>query len=154
MALSKHKAPVTKILSLAIGMLKRANPGLRLIVSFADVYHGHLGVIYQAGNWTYTGTTHSSFAYIDLLDGRTRHPRNIRKVAGRDVHGVVMHSIDEVQKEERPGKYRYLWPLDKAMRRQIEPLARPYPKRADEVLDGCTSPFQGEGAGSIPSRRL
>jgi hypothetical protein len=33
------------------------------------------------------------------------------------------------------GKHRYLYPLDDAMRKQIAPLSKPYPKRqhADEV---------------------
>lgn len=30
-------------------------------------------------------------------------------------------------------KHRYLYPLDRAMRRQIQKLAQPYPKRAAEV---------------------
>lgn len=34
-ALASHKSPVTQIISEALGMVKQANPGLRLVVSYA-----------------------------------------------------------------------------------------------------------------------
>lgn len=33
-----------------------------------------------------------------------------------------------------PGKYRYLMPLDAEMRKQIAPLAKPYPKRVKQAM--------------------
>lgn len=51
-------------------------------------------------------------------------------------------------------KLRYAFPLDKAMRRQLAPLALPYPKTAAEVTPGDTSGAQPEEAGSTPSRPL
>jgi hypothetical protein len=32
-------------------------PGIRLIVSYADLNHGHFGKIYQASNWVFVGET-------------------------------------------------------------------------------------------------
>ena len=46
-ALTKHETPVSKIISIACRMLKKAMPGLRLVVSFADPERGHVGVVYQ-----------------------------------------------------------------------------------------------------------
>jgi len=69
-ALTKHDAPVSRIVRLAIQFLKRNSPELRLIVSFADPQYGHHGGVYQAGNWILqaiqqaeknTGTTASDF---------------------------------------------------------------------------------------------
>ena len=54
-ALTTHEAPVTQIVSLTIKELKKTNPGLRLIISFADPEQSHHGGIYQAGNWIYNG---------------------------------------------------------------------------------------------------
>src|SRR4051794_16302538 len=54
-ALREHTAAVTRIVSVALRMVKRAFPGLRLVVSYADPDRGHHGGIYQAGNWIYTG---------------------------------------------------------------------------------------------------
>ena len=45
-ALDKHENPVTKILAISIKLLKKRNPNLKAIVSFADTKQGHLGKIY------------------------------------------------------------------------------------------------------------
>jgi hypothetical protein len=92
--------------------------------------HGHHGGIYQAGNWIYTGQTAEDYQY-QLPDGRFVHHRTatslLKTVAGRP-------------KKKIPGKYRYLMPLDDEMRKQIEPLRKPYPKRPKQAM----SPDQGE----------
>ncbi len=54
-ALDRHDAPVSRIVSIAIRLLIRARPHIRLVVSYADAGVGHHGGIYQAGGWTYTG---------------------------------------------------------------------------------------------------
>lgn len=48
-ALTTHQTPVTRILSIAMKMLRTRCPGVRLIVSFADTAQGHHGGIYQGG---------------------------------------------------------------------------------------------------------
>jgi hypothetical protein len=40
---------------------------------------------------------------------------------------------------ETPGKHKYLMPLDDAMRAQIKPLRKPYPKRAKQASAGDQS---------------
>jgi hypothetical protein len=56
-ALKEHQTPVSRIVAIAIKILKKKNPGLRIIISFADPERGHHGGIYQAGGWIYTGTS-------------------------------------------------------------------------------------------------
>jgi len=41
-----------------------------------------------------------------------------------------MEKHPDVQVVKGSSKYRYLMPLDNDMRKQIEPLSKPYPKRA------------------------
>ena len=65
-ALSTHKSPVTKIISIAIRLLKQNFPKLRLIISYADQRQNHLGIIYQAGNWIYTGSLKSKDEFTAL----------------------------------------------------------------------------------------
>ena len=48
-ALSKHVNPVTRILAIAIKLLKKQSPNLKLIVSYADPQQNHYGGIYQGG---------------------------------------------------------------------------------------------------------
>ncbi len=58
----------------------------------------------------------------------------------------VIHSTkknDKTKTRTRPGKHRYLMPLDPEMRAKILPLAQPYPKRPKQATPGTT----GEAAG-------
>ena len=56
-ALSAHKSPVSQITTIAIRLLKKQSPKLRLLVSYADPNVGHVGSIYQAMNWVYVGSS-------------------------------------------------------------------------------------------------
>jgi hypothetical protein len=127
-ALKNHSETVTKIISKSLKVLKSKNKGLRLCISFADPYYGHLGIIYQAGNWIYTGTS-QSFSMYKLLSGQMVHERRFSGQGWNNPQPVPFGAI----KIKMPPKHRYLYPLDKRMRRQILPLAQPYPKRADVV---------------------
>ena len=52
-----------------------------------------------------------------------------------------------------PGKYKYLFPLDDAMRKQIEPLRKPYPKRGRGETDSASQSNEKTG-GASPTRPL
>ena len=137
-ALTKHNNAVSRIVSLAIKFLHKANPKLRLIVSFADSSQGHHGGIYQAGNWIYNGQGTSAKFY--MIRGKLTHPRSIgAKGLVQNINGA--RKIDpNATVVEVPGKYRYLMPLDADMREHILPLSKPYPKRAkDQALDDQSS---------------
>lgn len=155
-AFRRHQSPVTQMIAIAVKMLKRANPGLRLIVSFADPVQGHSGAIYQAGNWLYTGRTAEFKRYLDAT-GKIWHERNVSK-SGVKKYGVagyqrVLKPSDSVKIIKVPGKHRYLYPLDNEIRQRILPLAKPYPKRAaSETID--TSGYQSEKGGEAPTAAL
>jgi hypothetical protein len=150
-ALTKHQTPVSRIVRIANNWMHDANPGLRLVVSFADISQGHHGGIYQAGNWIYTGQGASAKFY--MIHGKLTHPRTLGSA------GLIQNLSGAQKRDSRasvvniPGKHRYLMPLDTAMREKILPLARPYPKRAgSDTTD--TAPFQGAEGGSIPTPAL
>ena len=152
-AMREHRAAVSKVIGRSVGKLRRQAPGLRLIVSFADTEQGHLGIIYQASNWIYAGTTKAGRVGF-VVDGKKIHTRTI----GHQPGGVqslewVRQNLDPLATEwHGTPKHRYLYPLDRAMRRQIAPLAKPYPKRGPGV-QGDTSGVQPEGPGSSPGVR-
>lgn len=133
-ALTNHTVPVTKIISSTIRLLKSSNPGLRLIVSFADPEHKHNGTIYQAGNWIYTGLSAASDEY--LVNGKRWHGRALRHE--KPAHLTTKQTLALLDPNYKvikgSSKYRYLYPLDRAMRKQIAPLAKPYPKRETRGL--------------------
>lgn len=149
-ALKEHQSPVSKIVAASLSKLKKQSPGLRLVVSYADPYHDHVGVIYQAGNWIYSGETAEKFDY--MLDGEILQRRAYTGVN----YGKARKKLPAgAQKVKMPPKHRYLYPLDRAMRRQIEPLRKPYPKRetCGQSVEGDTASDQEAGAGSIPAAR-
>ena len=134
-ALTSHVTPVSRVVRLAIDFLKRNSPDLRLIVSFADPSQGHHGGIYQAGNWIYTGRQPPTIEFI-APDGKQWHGRMVSKDGKIKVQGVYRSCwrTDQCTPIEKPGKHRYLMPLDASMRAQIAPLAKPYPKRAKQAM--------------------
>jgi hypothetical protein len=142
-ALTNHAHPVSKILSIAFKFFKKRTPGMRLVVSFADMAEGHHGGIYQATNWIYNGR--SADAKFGLLHGKEIHPRTISTYSPQ-----LKRQLQWVLK---PGKHRYLMPLDEAIRRQIEPLRKPYPKRATSKVN-VASTDQVEEGGAIPTVAL
>jgi hypothetical protein len=128
-----HLTPVTQVVAKTIQMLKETNVKMRLVISFADTRQGHVGKIYQAGNWIYTGKSAENKEY--LLEGKWLHSR-MTGVAGfaKEASGLSALTLEqrrELPTRRIPGKHRYLYPLDRAMRRQVQRLALPYPS-ADE----------------------
>jgi hypothetical protein len=120
-ALKQHESTVSRIVSIALKMLKKEMAGLRLVVSFADPDQSHVGGIYQAGGWFYCGMSQASDEYI--VNGRRYQGRSFRNSFGGLEHDQRVTIV------KGSSKYRYLYPLDPAMRQQIEPLRKPYPKR-------------------------
>lgn len=83
-ALTTHVTPVTRIVAIAIRMLRKQSPGMKLIISYADVDQGHEGKIYQAGNWIYEGLknvgTRGAFIIHGKKSTRKRCIRNMARV--------------------------------------------------------------------------
>ncbi len=150
-AMRKHDTPVSRVLGLALRILKRENPGTRLVVSFADPSQGHHGGIYQATNWIYTGSSARGRFYT--IHGKITHPRSLVS-AGKE---NSLSGAREIDPHASPimieGKHRYLFPLDQAMKRKVEPLSKPYPKRAGSSL-GEHSVTNGKEGGSTPTPAL
>lgn len=155
-ALTEHSVQVSQILAAAIKLLRRKEKGLRLIVSFADPEQNHHGGIYQATNWIYTGQSEPYDKFRDA-SGRVWHPRQVSATGYKKQYGEYRRvpKISECERVRVQGKHRYLYPLDRAMRRQIEPLRKPYPKREScgQSVEGDTASDQEAGAGSIPAAR-
>lgn len=152
-ALAAHRTPVTKIIALAMRILKREMPGLRLVVSFADPEHGHNGGIYQGGNWLYCGMSQASEEYV--VNGKRWHGRAFRasKPARLTTREAALQMDPDYQVVMGSSKHRYLYPLDKAMAAQIEPLRQPYPKRAD-VVQAVEQQGPPADGGANPTRPL
>lgn len=130
-ALNGHVAPVTRIIRIAILFLKRSNPGLRMIVSYADPQQGHHGGIYQGGNWIYIG--HSKAQTQLVVNGQAMHKRTAASRWGTAAPSTIQAlSGAHVVRSAVFWKHAYLLALDEGLHEQLVRLAQPYPKRVKE----------------------
>lgn len=152
-ALRGHKATVSQIVAIALRMIKKQSPGLRLIVSYADPSEGHHGGIYQALGWLYVGMTQPDFAVIDST-GKRWHSRLCSVNGVKSQYGVRRKAMrpQDGKKIAIPGKHKYIIPLDLEMRSRVSRLAKPYPKRERSRENAAAGP-PAEG-GVIPTRSL
>ena len=153
-ALNNHKSQTSKIVSVAISLLKRQSPGLKLLVSYADTKQGHEGIIYQAMNWVYVG---DSLAKRQLINGKLVHPKTVYSKYGRqDIEFLRTHIDKNAQWVDELPKRKYLFPLNDEMRKQIEPLRKPYPKRQTGGRGESDSASQSneKTGGASPTRPL
>ena len=123
-ALCIHEHPVTKMVSLAIKFLRRVSPNTKMIISYADIGEGHLGIIYQAGNWYYVGKTKGGTAQLLFSDGKTMHKRTAMSKFGT----CNAEKIGAVWTGEKV-KHKYIYVIDDMLRHKIELLKQSYPKR-------------------------
>ena len=112
----------------------RKHTAVKFLVTYADPAHGHVGTIYQASNWSYTGLSDATPLY-DLGDGRQRHSRSIaqafgtRSLAYLKQHGIAVRLI----KQQR--KHRYVFFLDRRWRDRLLVPVLPYPKLENSRAD-------------------
>lgn len=137
-ALREHQAPVSRIISVSLRLLRESNPGLRVAVSFADPAQGHHGGVYQAAGWIYTGMSSEVVEY--LVRGRWRHVRG-------SYH--EQKALGGAPTRTRPPKHRYAFPLDREMRGLLELIRQPYPRAA--VPEGDSPRPAGKGVQTDPA---
>lgn len=157
-ALNGKQESTSKALSLSLKLLKKAIPLCKLLISYADKDQNHNGIIYQATNWIYTGTSmidKKDASYV--IDGKRIHGKTISDKCKR--HGLVkntenakkIYKAKEVIEYVTKGKLKYIYPLDKSLIPLCKSLSKPYPKNAVEVhkLNSSQSSEKEDGANPI-----
>lgn len=139
-ALNGKQECTSQAVALSLKQLRKDCPLCRLVVSYADCDQNHLGTIYQATNWIFVGTSMQNSADSSwVVNGKRYHGRIISdwvKARG-GLRGLTREQF--LKKYYDPdayefltkGKRKYLMPMDKMMRKQIEPMCKPYPKTDD-----------------------
>lgn len=120
--------------SFLIGRTVR-HAGKEIVVSYAEVDQGHVGTVYQATNWLYTGLSAKRTNWV---------------VEGVDLHCQTLadkHSADEIRArygsrfslQPRPRKHRYIFINARGRRRDELLAALRYPTSAYPKRDpvGC-----------------
>ncbi|WP_395175062.1 hypothetical protein [Roseibium alexandrii] len=132
-ALGEHKTAVSRIVAIAFRLLRKNSPGLRMVISYAAVEEGHHGGIYQAGNWIYEGPIDS---YTYIIKGQKTHARTVSsRFKGKASLSWIRENVDpHAEKVPDLIRHKYLMPLDVEMRRSVEHLHKPYPKRDKQAM--------------------
>ena len=137
-ALNGKQESTSQAVAMSLKALKKDCPLIQLVVSYADCDQNHLGTIYQATNWIYTGLNNEGDIAAFIVNGKKTHKKSIHSkmviINGKKMHcpatlECVRQYIDPNAEVFRTqGKRKYLYPLTKQVRKQILPLAQPYPK--------------------------
>lgn len=102
-----------------------------IVVSYAEIDAGHVGVVYQATNWIYTGMSDKHVEW--RIDGvSSKHIRHLFDEYG-GVNGAKEHFGERMIRAERPRKHRYVMLRgSKARKKELQGKLRykvlPYPK--------------------------
>jgi len=130
-ALNGKQSNTSKALAISLKLVKKDNPLVKLIVSFADLDQNHKGVIYQATNWYYQGLLNQGIRTGFIVHGKKTHHKTIH------AKGIVQ-SLEAVREKLDPnaepyitkGKHKYIYPLDKNLVPLCKRLSKEYPKNA------------------------
>ena len=155
MALNGKQESTSKVLALSLKLLKKAMPLCKLLISYADKDQNHNGIIYQATNWYYTGTsmentTDSSW----IIKGKRYHGRIISDWVKQKggLNGLTRKEFLKKYYDKNAteyitkGKIKYIYPLDKTLIPLCKSLSKPYPKNAEIAHKGERLSSRQEGA--------
>jgi hypothetical protein len=124
--------------------LKLLNEQPSAVISYADSALGHVGIVYQASNWLYTGAT-TSHDKLYMVNGMALHPMSIRDQFGV-TNPAVWAKANNVQTINPSPKHRYFYfNGNKKQRRYMlsklsYPIVAQYPKAPKTyytVIGGC-----------------
>lgn len=123
-ALNGKQEQTSKAVSIALRLLHKENPIVKLVVSYADHRQKHLGIIYQATNWIYLGMTKTSdFQYF--YNGKWTHERTINSKSNKDELKATL------QKRQNSNKFKYVYCFDKELKEKYNAIKKQYPSKQD-----------------------
>ena len=106
----------------------RKHTSVKFIVSYADPSQGHMGIIYQATGWVYTGLS-EAMPLFDLGDGKPRHSRSLSHAYGTHSTKYFESQGVEVRVVPQAAKHRYVYFLDRSFRERLKTQVLPYPRK-------------------------
>ena len=114
----------SKVLGIVIRSMRRRTD-LKFLVTYADPSQGHVGTIYQATNWLYTGLSQPTPLYA-IGDGKPSHSRSFSQVYGtRSAHHFSKEGV-HVRQIPVAAKHRYVLFLDRGWTDRLRiPRTRP-----------------------------
>ncbi len=108
------------------------------VISYADTAYGHAGIVYQATNWIYTGST-KSHDHTYIVNGQNVHPMTLRDWGITDPKRWAKENfITTVPPKE---KHRYFYFVGRPKEQQtmlkklVYPIVSRYPKLPKQMYD-------------------
>ena len=121
----------SRVLGITVRALKR-HTGLKFLVTYADPAQGHVGTIYQASGWLYTGLSEPTPLY-DLDHGNLRHCRSVATFFGtRSVRHLTACGV-RIKLVPQVAKHRYVYFLDPTKAQRLKVPVLPHPKKEGSV---------------------
>jgi hypothetical protein len=117
----------SRVIGICLKALKRFTH-LKCLVSYADPQQEHVGTIYQATNWLYTGLSDPTPLY-DLGDGHPIHSRTLSYTHGTHSIKYFKEKGVNVRMVSQSAKHRYIYFLDPTWQSRLRVPILPYPKK-------------------------
>ena len=122
----------SEAVAMTIRAIKKEAPWVDLLVSYADLDQEHIGILYQATNWIYTGLCNADTVGAFIVHGKKMHPKTIYSKGWKQSLLWLKENIDFNAKEfVTKGKHKYIYPMNKKMRKRVKVLAQNYVKKED-----------------------
>ncbi|ACZ62386.1 MULTISPECIES: hypothetical protein [Dehalococcoides] len=120
----------SRVLGVTLRALRK-HTKTKFVISYADPSQGHLGTIYQATGWVYTGLS-LAMPMFDIGDGKPRHSRSLSHSFGsHSIKHFNSHGV-EVRVIPQSHKHRYFYFLDKEYKGRLRVEPKSYPKKKGE----------------------
>lgn len=128
-ALNGKQKTTSECVALSLKKLKKYCPLVDLVVSYADVDQGHKGIIYQATNWIYVGLMNEGAKSDFIIKGKSIHPRSVGAKGWKVSLEWIRANVDKNATQNiTKGKHKYIYPMNKKIRKKVKELAQEYPK--------------------------
>ncbi len=118
-----------------IAKLLHKHTSVKFLLSYADPSAGHMGTIYQAAGWLYTGLS-TAMPLYDLGDGFARHSRSVGQIYGSHSIAHLTKNGINVRTIPQSPKHRYISFVDPTWQSRLRVPKLQYPKK--EKSDGNT----------------
>lgn len=120
-ALNGKQEQTSKAVALSLKLLRKENPIVKIIVSYADHRQKHLGTIYKATNWIYLGISKTSDIQY-YYKGKWTHERTINSKKNKNQLKKTL------PKRLNSNKFKYIYCFDKKIKEEYEKIKKEYPK--------------------------
>jgi hypothetical protein len=138
MALNGKQESTSKALAISLKLIKKDVPLCKMIVSYADQDQDHIGTIYQATNWIYTGvsmenTTDSSWVVNNkryhgrIISGWVKSKGGLKGLSRSEF--IKKYYDSKAYEFVTKGKIKYLYPLCEETKQFSKTLSKKYPKK-------------------------